>query len=80
MQSKSTLYHMVGRVCFFFLRFVQRERTGRRPPAEGGPAVADRWPAFGGRPAAQCFGLQKAEKFHNQSGMVGTASGGMGQV
>lgn len=36
MQSKSTLYHMVGRVCFFFLRFVQRERTGRRPPAEGG--------------------------------------------
>lgn len=68
MQSKSTLYHMVGRVCFFFLRFVQRERTGRRPPA------------FGGRPAAQCFGLQKTEKFHNQSGMVGTASGGMGQV
>ena len=40
MQSKSTLYHMVGRVCFFFLRFVQRERTG--PPAEGEPAVADR--------------------------------------
>lgn len=67
MQSKSTLYHIVGKVCFFFFRFVQRERTGRRPPAEGGPA-------------AQCFGLQKAEKFHNQSGMVGTASGGMGQV
>lgn len=42
MQSKSTLYHMVGRVCFFFLRFVQRERTGRRPPTEGGPAVIDR--------------------------------------
>ena len=66
MQSKSTLYHMVGRVCFFFLRFVQREtaETVRRTV----------WPA------ARCFGLQKAEKFHNQSGMVGTASGGMGQV
>ena len=23
------------------MRFVQRERTGRRPPAEGGPAVAE---------------------------------------
>lgn len=73
---------MVGKVCFFFLRFVQRERTGRqaaRPKAGQRSQTAETvrrtvWPA------AQCFGLQKAEKFHNQSGMVGTASGGMGQV
>lgn len=57
MQSRSTPYPMVGRVCLFSF-----------------------FALFGGRPAAQCFGLQKTEKFHNQSGMVGTASGGMGQV
>ena len=79
MQSKSTLYHIVGKVCFFFLRFVQRERTGRPPKTGQRSQTAETirrmvWPA------AQCFGLQKTEKFHNQSGMVGTASGGMGQV
>ena len=43
---------MVGKVCFFFLRFVQRERTGRRPPAEGGHTGAARVGGFAAGPAA----------------------------
>ena len=80
MQSKSTLYHIVGKVCFFFFRFVQRERTGRRPPKAGQRSQTAETIRRMVWPAAQCFGLQKTEKFHNQSGMVGTASGGMGQA
>ena len=41
-KQKHTLPHGGEGVPFFFFRFVQRERTGRRPPAEGGPAVVDR--------------------------------------
>lgn len=55
-------------------------RAAGRPPKAGQRSQTAETVRRTVWPATQCFGLQKAEKFHNQSGMVGTASGGMGQV
>lgn len=73
---------MVGRVCLFsfFTLFSGRERAAGRPPKASQRSQTAETIRRMVWPAARYFGLQKTEKFHNQSGMVGTASGGMGQV
>lgn len=82
MQSKSTLYPMVGRVCLFsfFALFSGRERAAGHPPKAGQRSQTAETIRRMVWPAARCFGLKKPTKHHDQSGMVGTASGGMGQV